>query len=69
MLLNKRLDLDITKARLKRAHEAEREATVSFIQIFRPLNVSLFGEIARALLDPQWDLLLPPCFIWVRTST
>uniref|UniRef100_H3DQ42 BAR domain-containing protein n=1 Tax=Tetraodon nigroviridis TaxID=99883 RepID=H3DQ42_TETNG len=26
-LLNKRLDLDVAKARLKRAHEAEREAT------------------------------------------
>lgn len=34
MLLNKRLDLDICKARLKRAHEAEREASVSFTQIF-----------------------------------
>lgn len=33
MLLNKRLDLDIARARLKRAHEAEREATVSFIPI------------------------------------
>lgn len=30
MLLNKRLDLDIAKSRLKKAHEAEQEARVSY---------------------------------------
>lgn len=71
MLLNKRLDLDIAKARLKRAHEAEREATVSFIQILGSLNMLLFGERVHAVVDQsQWYLLVPPCcFIWVRTST
>lgn len=30
MLLNKRLDLDIAKTRLRKAHEAEQESRVSY---------------------------------------
>lgn len=30
MLVNKRLDLDIAHSRLRKAHEADREARVSF---------------------------------------
>lgn len=33
MLVNKRLDLDIAKSRLRKAHEADRETRVSCVQM------------------------------------
>lgn len=33
LLVNKRLDLDIAKTRLRKAHEADREARVSINKI------------------------------------
>uniref|UniRef100_A0A3B4FGB3 Endophilin-B1-like n=1 Tax=Pundamilia nyererei TaxID=303518 RepID=A0A3B4FGB3_9CICH len=58
MLVNKRLDLDITKARLRKAHEAEQEARVSYtvtlLHTFQLAEMEL--RICQSLYNRQSEI-------------
>uniref|UniRef100_A0A3P9LDT2 BAR domain-containing protein n=1 Tax=Oryzias latipes TaxID=8090 RepID=A0A3P9LDT2_ORYLA len=51
MLVNKRLDLDIAKSRLMKAHQADREARVSF-----NMNAEMELRICQSLFDRQAEI-------------
>uniref|UniRef100_A0A3Q2EE10 Endophilin-B1-like n=1 Tax=Cyprinodon variegatus TaxID=28743 RepID=A0A3Q2EE10_CYPVA len=59
MLLNKRLDLDIAKTRLRKAHEADREARVSggFIWAQEISQAEMELRICQSLFDRQSEIM------------
>uniref|UniRef100_A0AAQ5XXH1 BAR domain-containing protein n=1 Tax=Amphiprion ocellaris TaxID=80972 RepID=A0AAQ5XXH1_AMPOC len=54
MLVNKRLDLDIAKTRLRKAHEADREARVSYFK-YLPI-FSIYSMWAQEISQAEMEL-------------
>ena len=73
MLVNKRLDLDIAKTRLRKAHEAEAEARVRgpqlvWVHIYLICGCHwFFGDISFLLLLLSVMHLLRPVRTWTQT--